>query len=84
MQGYVGLISYQRTEAIELENTRTWLKNVYIGCYFNKYIRGEMKSDILKRAIVNGSTGSSWIFKRFNRLQVIVANKDFFKNIMSD
>ena len=85
MQGYVGLKKkYQRTETVEFENTRVWLTNVYIGRYFNEYIRVEMERVILKRIIVNLSMGNSWIFKRFNRLQVIVANKDFFQNIMSE
>lgn len=83
MQGYVELKHYQRTEAAELENTRLWLTNVYIARYFNAYIRGEMKNDILKRVIANGSTSSSWVFKRFSRLQVIVTDKNTFKNVMS-
>ena len=59
------------------------LTNVYHGQHFNQYIRGRIKKDILKRVIVNGSTGSSWIFKRFNKLQIIVTDKTKFKNIMS-
>ena len=37
--------------------------------------RGEFmiteRNDIVKRIIINGQTGSSWFFKRFNRLTVI-------------
>ena len=43
IQGYVELINYQQTEVVNLENTRVWLKNVFQGCYFNAYIRGEIK-----------------------------------------
>ena len=38
-----------------------------------------MKEDILKRTIVNGSSGGSWLFKRFNKLQVVVTNKSNMK-----
>ena len=83
MQGYVELINYQRTELIEPENTRVWLTNVIVGRYFNECIRDEMKIYILKRVIVNGSTGSSWLFKHFNKLQVIVTDKTSVKNVSS-
>ena len=83
MQGCVELGNYQQTETEELLNIRVWLTNVFIGRYFNQYIRGEMKKDILKQVIINGARGSSWIFKRFNKLQVIVTDRMSFKNIMS-
>ena len=35
--------------------------------------------DILKRVTINGSTGSRWLFKRFNKLQVIVTDKSTLK-----
>ena len=41
-----------------------------------------MKKDILKRVIINGSTGSSCLFKRFNKLQVIVTDKSKLKDIL--
>ena len=80
MQGYFELKNYQQTE---LENTRMWLKNVFIGRYFNEFIRSEMKKDILKKVIINSSTGSSWLFKRFIKLQVIVTDKNSLKNMLS-
>lgn len=83
MQGFIELINYQRTELIEPENTRVWLTNVIVGRYFNEFIRDEMKIYILKRVIVNGSTGSSWLFKHFNKLQVIVTDKTSVKNVSS-
>ena len=42
-----------------------------------------MKEEILERVIINESTGSSWLLKRFTKLQVIVTTKTAFKNIMS-
>ena len=83
IQGYVELMNYQQTEIVNLENTRMWLTNVFQGYHFTPYIRGEIKKEILKRILINGATGSSWIFKRFNKLQIIVTDKTCFKNIMS-
>ena len=40
--------------------------------YFNDFVRGEIKDEIIKRVIVNGQSGSSWLFKRFHRLNIIV------------
>ena len=82
IQGYAELKTYRQTELVEFENTRVWLTNVFFRRYLNKSIRGEMKKDILKRVIINGSKGSSWLFKRFNKLQVIVSNKTVFKNVL--
>ena len=42
-----------------------------------------MKKDILERVIINGSMGSSWIFKQFIKLQVIVTDKARFKSVTS-
>ena len=83
MQGFIELINYQRTEFIEPENTRVWLTNVIVGRYFNEFIRDEMKIYILKRVMLNGSTDSSWLFKHFNKLQVIVTDKTSVKNVSS-
>ena len=83
MQGYFELKNYQQTEPAELENTRVWLTNVFTGRYFNDIVRNETKKDILNRVIINGSTGSSWLFKRFNKLQVIVIDKSKLKDILA-
>ena len=83
MQSYVQVKNYRRKDIAELENTSVWLTNVHVQHYFNEYIRSEKKRDILKRVILNGSTGSSWIVKRFNRLQVTVTDRNTFKNVMS-
>ena len=83
IQGHFELKSYQRTEFVDIENTRVWLTKVFSGRFFNDFIRNAMKEDILKRIIINGSSGSSWLFKRFNELQVIVTDKSNMKNIFS-
>ena len=47
IQRYFELKNHQQTEIIELENTRAWLTNVFVGRYFNEFIRGKMKREIL-------------------------------------
>ena len=42
-----------------------------------------MKKDILKRVIINGLTGTSWLFKRFNKLQVNVTDNSKQRDIFS-
>ena len=83
IQAYFELKNYQRPEFIDTENTRVWLTNVVIGRFFNDFIRNAMEEDILKRIILNSSSGSSSLFKRFNKLQVIVTDKSNIKNIFS-
>ena len=36
IEGYFELKNYQQTEPVELENTRVWLTNVFVGRYFNE------------------------------------------------
>ena len=58
VQGYMELVNYQPSKIIELESKRVWLTDVFTCKFFNKYVRGKMKNDFLKRIIVNGMTGS--------------------------
>ena len=83
IQAYFELKNYQRTDFVDIENTRVWLTNVFSGRFFNDFIRNAMEEDILKRIIVNGSSDSSWLNKLFNKLQVIVTDKSNVKNISS-
>ena len=83
MQRYVDLKHYQQTNTAELENTRVSPTNVFLVRYFNQYMRDGMKKEILKRVIINGSTGTNWIFKRYQKLQVIVTDRTSFKNVIS-
>ena len=76
VQGYIKLINYQPSEIIELESKRVWLIDVFTFRFFNKYVNGEIRSNFLKRVIVNGNSGSSWKFKRFERLSIIVTSAD--------
>ena len=73
-QGYTELINYQSTEIIKLESKRVWLTDVFTGKYCNQYIRGELRANFLRRVIVNGATGSSWKFKRFDKISIIVTD----------
>ena len=38
------------------------------------FVRVEIRDGITKRIIANGQTGSSWYFKQFQRLTVIVVS----------
>ena len=64
----------------ELTDTRVWVTNVYTGVHFNGFLKSGIARDIKKRIISNGMTGSSWRFKRFDRLCISVSS-DVFRKI---
>ena len=70
-QGYFEITNQQRGPEHVLTDKRVWLTNVYRFKYFNEFVRGEIKDEIIKRVIINGQSGSSWFFKRFSRLNII-------------
>ena len=72
-QGYAEIINQQRGEII-LEDKRVWLTNVHNSKFFNDFVQGEIKNEIIQRVVVKGMSGSSWLFKRFQRLTVIVVS----------
>ena len=71
-QAYFEIINQQRAPEHVLTDKRVWLTNVYRFTYFNEFVRGEIKDEIIKRVIVNSQSGSSWFFKHFNRMNIIV------------
>ena len=83
-QGYFRLKNYQQIEIAEIENIRVWLTNVHVAKHFNRFARGQIKEDILKRAIINDNTGGSWLFKRFNKVQIIMTDKTSLSNLFSN
>ena len=60
----------------DITNTRYWSTNVYNGVYFNDCIIFKIRSDILKRVIINNLTGSSWYFNRFKHLNIKVIEQE--------
>ena len=84
IQRYFELKNYEQTEIAKIENARVWLTNVYCEKYFNRFVRGQIKEDILKTVIINCTTGSTWLFKWFNKLQIIVTDKTSFSNSFSN
>ena len=66
------LINYQLTEIIELESRRIWMTDVYVCKFFNEFAKGQIKNGLMKRVIINGMSGSSWRFKRFEHITMIV------------
>ena len=84
IQRYFELKNYEQTEIAKIENARVWLTNVYGEKYFNRFVRGQIKEDILKTVIINCTTVSTWLFKWFNKLQIIVTDKTSFSNSFSN
>ena len=72
IQAFFEIINQQRGEII-IEDNRALLTNSFVTKHFNTFIRTEIKNEIIKRIIVNGQSGSSWFFKRFERLSIITA-----------
>ena len=76
VQGSVEIINYQPADEIdqliELESRRTRLTDVCTCVYFNVYVQREISKSLMKGVTINGMTGSSWRFKRFERLPLIV------------
>ena len=70
------------TETIELESGRIWMTNVYKCKFFNSFVKGEIKNDLMKRVIVNGRIGNSWRFKKFERI-IFIVNDINKKSIVS-
>ena len=83
IQGYAEITNQQQEDFIVSESTRVWLTNTFTTHHFNPYVRGSIKIEILKRVIVNGMTGSSWCFKRFQRLTIIMTSVKYFQTITS-
>ena len=81
-QGYAEIINQQRGEII-LEDKRVWLTNSFNSKHFNDFVRGEIRDEITKRIIVNGQSGSSWYFKRFERLSVIAVSQAESKKLIT-
>ena len=61
-----------RPDLQALTNTRYWTTETYDSVYFNDSILHSLRSDILKRVIVNQMSGSSWYFKSFLNLALKV------------
>ena len=61
-----------RPDLQALTNIRYWTTERYNSIYFNDFILHLLRSDILKRVIVNQMSGSSWYFKRFLNLALKV------------
>ena len=81
--GSIELVDYQPTEIIELESRRIWMTYIYVCKFFNEFVKGEIKNDSMKRVTVNEMTGSSWRFKRFERVSNVVTNISKKPNVSS-
>ena len=78
IQASMKLINYQPAEIIQLEqeSKRIWMTDIYSCKFFNGFVRGQIKNDLMKRVIINEMSGSSWRFKRFDHITMIVSRVD--------
>ena len=44
---------------------------VYVCKFFNSFVKGKIKNDLMKQVIVNEMTGGSWRFKKFERTRLL-------------
>ena len=76
VQGSAEIINYQPAykinQLIELERRRTWSTDVYTCIYFNAHVKREISKNFKKT--MTFMVGSSWHFKRFECLSVIVTS----------
>ena len=68
-----------RTGFAEITDSRVWQTNVYEGVYFNDFIKSNLVQDILKKVIQNGMTGSSWRFKKCDRICLTVNSNELME-----
>ena len=80
INGYAVSINSHYLSYVIINNVRAWVANVFIGCFFKKYLRSEIIKDILKRVVIKGETVSSLTIKMFKRLRIIAIPKK--KNVM--
>ena len=60
-----------------ITDSRVWQTNMYGGVYFNDYVNANLERHTLRRVIMNGMTGSSWRFKRFDWLCITVKSDQY-------
>lgn len=82
IQGDAEMINQQHGDFIITKNTRVWLTHTFTARHFDPYVRGLIKSEILKQVITNGLTASSWFLKRFQRLTIIMTSVKDFETII--
>ena len=61
---------------VEITDSTVWKTNVYYRVYFNDFIKSILACDILKHVIMNGMSGSSWRFRRYNIVCITVNSNE--------
>ena len=59
-----------------------WLTNSFNSKHFHDFVRGEIRDEITKQIIVNGQSGRSLYFKRFEHLSVIAVSETKSKKLI--
>ena len=62
----------------DIKTLRYCSANVNRAVYFNEFVANGIRNDILKRAINNRLTGSSWYFNRFSHLNIKVLSRNLY------
>ena len=68
------IINYQPPVegGLPIYDSRFWSAKTYEGFYLNDFTKTSLIHDISKRIIINGATGSSWRFNRFQSLSISI------------
>ena len=61
---------------VSMSNSRYWSTSVYRTVCFNDHAYFQLGRDIKKRVIVNGLSGSSWRFQKFNYMNLKVLKRN--------
>ena len=71
------IVNYQPAVqgGLPIYDSRFWLTKTYEGFYFNDFIKTSLIYDVRKRIRINGMTGSSWRFNRFQSLSLSINTK---------
>ena len=81
VKGWKLMDSLNKFEIFSLDPL-VWLTNSFNSKHFHDFVRGEIRDEITKQIIVNGQSGRSWYFKRFEHLSVIVVSQTKSKKLI--
>ena len=69
------IINYQPPAfdgGVPIYDSRFWSTKTFEGFHFNEFVKFSLFQDIHKRIIINGQTGNSWGFSRFQSISISV------------
>ena len=69
------IINYQPPAfdcGVPIYDSRFWSTKIFEGFYFNEFVKFPLIQKIRKRITIDGETGSSWRFSRFQSISISV------------